>query len=124
MRPIRPLQLQPRRSRIGRLLLAVSSVCACAYAQAQITLFALEDDQPGFTLGSSVAELEDVSGDGVQDFAVSGIADNLGIVRVFSGADGQALFTIESGDPGASFGEDRNVVRAYASNTTPISSRM
>ena len=97
-----------RRSPAPGLLLSLFAAAHCAHAQ--VTLFTLEDSAPNVWLGNSVAELGDLSGDGVGDFAVSGIAGDVGIVRVFSGVDGQEFFTIESADPGASFGEDRNVV--------------
>ena len=104
----RPSRIQVVRSRVWRLLALVPALALPAAAQ--VTLFTLEDNAPNVELGNSVAELGDVSGDGVPDFAVSGIAGDVGIVRIFSGVSGRELYTIESMDPGADFGEDRNVV--------------
>ena len=52
-------------------------------ANAQRTLFRIEDDDPSTWLGNSVASVGDVNDDGIPDFAVSGTEDEFGIVRVF-----------------------------------------
>ena len=77
--------------------------------------FRIEDPEPTTELGNSVAAIGDVNGDGIADFAVSGsqsLFGNIrgGIVRVFSGADGSVLHTIESQFAGEGYAESRNLI--------------
>ncbi|MEO1700093.1 MAG: integrin alpha [Planctomycetota bacterium] len=62
---------------------------------------------PGDNLGHSVAGLDDLDGDGVDDFAggaPAGQTGRAGSVTVFSGASGAALWTADGETAGDSFG--------------------
>jgi len=72
------------------------------------TLLTLTGDAHGDLFAVSVGCVGDINGDGVPDIAVGAAADDdngkdCGSVRVFSGEDGEALFTLY-GDQGAQFG--------------------
>ena len=64
-------------------------------------LVSVVGDLPGGRIGDSVAEIGDVDGDSVPDFVAGGSegkvggANDVGIARVFSGADGQLLHAMQ-----------------------------
>jgi hypothetical protein len=71
-------------------------------------LYSLEGDSYDDRFGSSVAGLGDVNGDGHADFAVGAEDDdnngsNSGSVRVFSGATGLPLYTIDGPEAGVHY---------------------
>lgn len=70
--------------------------------------------EPGGALGSAVARLDDIDGDGVEDYAISeiqgaGSRSRVGLVHAFSGATGATLWVAEGVQPWARFG--RQIVR-------------
>ena len=69
-------------------------------------LYALDGDDPGEHLGSSLAGGRDANGDGSPDFAVGASFDaaGLGSVRVVSGADGTAVVSFQGAGPNEGFG--------------------
>lgn len=67
-------------------------------------LFVLFGDNAGDRLGLRVTDVRDVDGDGTDDFmasAMDGGALQLGIVRLYSGADGHTLWSYEGYDLGS-----------------------
>lgn len=79
------------------------------------TTYRIQPVSPTVKLGESVGAIGDVTGDGVPDFAVSGSQSIFGsirggIVRVYSGRDGRALYTIESSFTGEGYALNRNLV--------------
>jgi FG-GAP repeat protein len=69
-------------------------------------LATLDGPASGANLGSAVAGLGDVDGDGVPDFAAGSPAENLaaGVVRVVSGATGATLLVLNGSTFGDQFG--------------------
>lgn len=80
-----------------------------ATAQSQTVLYTLTGDAPDDRFGVSSAQVGDLDGDGIGDFAVGAQFDddggsNAGSVRVFSGASGSILFTLHGDAPSGFFG--------------------
>ncbi len=72
-------------------------------------LYAPSGDSAGDHFGFSVSGLDDVDGDQIADFAVGAVDDDnqggsSGSVRVFSGATGNALYTVEGSEAEQLFG--------------------
>jgi hypothetical protein len=72
-------------------------------------LLHVQGDATADMFGTSVTGVNDVDGDGVEDFAVGaigfdGLASNGGMVRMLSGADGSTLWTRAGGQSNSGFG--------------------
>ena len=86
----------------------VLAICAGSGSGQTSVLYAFAGDAAGDACGSSVASAGDVNGDGTNDVVVGhyGAAGGTyaGRVRVYSGATGAVLFTIDGAAPGDQFG--------------------
>jgi FG-GAP repeat/FG-GAP-like repeat len=72
-------------------------------------LLLVDGDVAGDMFGASVSAVNDIDGDGVEDFAVGapgfdGAASNGGMVRMLSGASGSTLWTRASGQSNSGYG--------------------
>jgi hypothetical protein len=67
-------------------------------------LHTLTGQVAGETFGWSVADAGDVDGDGVPDIVVGGPSAGMGVVRVFSGANGSLLYSLGGPGAGSNFG--------------------
>ena len=72
-------------------------------------LLQVQGDVLGDMFGTAVTAVNDLDGDGVEDFAVGaigfdGLASNGGMVRMLSGADGSTLWTRAGGQTNGSYG--------------------
>ena len=60
---------------------------------------------PAAELGAGIASLQDVNGDGFGDYVAGAPGDNGGRAYVYSGADGQQLYSLSPQQAGGRFGE-------------------
>jgi len=81
-----------------------AAACLAVPAGAQELVYAFEGDSTGDRLGSAVAGVGDLSGDGHPDLLVGSFGDDIRQVRAFSGADGSFLFALNGLAPGDQFG--------------------
>jgi hypothetical protein len=99
------MKLVHTRGWFGILVLAI---CAARGSGQTSVLYAFTGDAAGDGCGSSVASAGDVDGDGTNDIVVGHYGapggSYAGRVRVYSGATGAVLFTLEGGAPGDQFG--------------------
>lgn len=78
---------------------------AYVYSGADLALlFTFTGQGAGENLGWSVAAAGDVDGDSVTDIAVGGPSSGAGVVRIFSGANGNLLHSLTGPGAGSNFG--------------------
>ncbi len=92
---------------LGAPLLAVLAMAwTCSPAVAQGVIYKPLGQQPFEGLGGAVSRLDDLDGDGWDDWMAGGAgAPGAGIVRVWSGQTGSELLQVAGPIPGAGFGK-------------------
>ena len=98
--------MENRYSTVRGGLLVLAAVLGASEASGQSLIRQFAGGAPGEQLGNVVALVPDVDGDGLADAAASSPTDasGFGVVRVFSGATGALLWSVQGPSAGTQFG--------------------
>jgi len=98
--------MENRYSTVRGGLLVLAAVLGASEASGQSLIRQFAGGAPGEQLGNVVALVPDVDGDGLADVAASSPTDasGFGVVRVFSGATGALLWSVQGPSAGTQFG--------------------